>query len=56
MMRGVRYRQPDDGLPHADAVMERGMLVPMSHGLTDVEVEYVCEQIATFLEPRRRES
>src|SRR4029079_8932394 len=29
MMQGVAFRQPEGGLPNADAVMERGMLVPM---------------------------
>ena len=33
MLRGVPFRQPEGGLPNADAVMERGMLVPMGHGL-----------------------
>ena len=49
MMRGVRCRQPDGGLPNADAVMERGMLVPMSHALTDDDITFVCDRIAAFL-------
>jgi CDP-6-deoxy-D-xylo-4-hexulose-3-dehydrase len=52
MMRGVPSRQPDPGLPNADAVMERGMLVPMGHGLSDDDVAYVCDGIAAFLRER----
>jgi CDP-6-deoxy-D-xylo-4-hexulose-3-dehydrase len=49
MMRGVRFRQPDAGLPNADAVMERGMLVPMNHALSDDDVAFVCDRIEAFL-------
>jgi len=49
MMRGVRFRQPEAGLPNADAVMERGMLVPMSHALSDEDVLFVCDRIEAFL-------
>ena len=50
MMRGVPFRQPEAGLPNADAVMERGMLVPMNHALSDDDVTFVCERIGAFLE------
>jgi len=49
MMRGVGYRVPDDGLPHADQVMRQGMILPCSHGLTDEELDYVCNRIQDFL-------
>lgn len=49
MMRGVRFRQPHSGLPNADAVMERGMLVPMSHALSDDDVAFVCDRIDAFV-------
>ena len=52
MLRGVPFRQPAGGLPNADAVMERGMLVPMGHGLSDDDVAYVCDGIEAFLRPR----
>jgi CDP-4-dehydro-6-deoxyglucose reductase, E1 len=48
MMDGVTYRQPDDGLPHADAVFERGMSLGMSHGLSDAEVERVTDAVHRF--------
>jgi CDP-6-deoxy-D-xylo-4-hexulose-3-dehydrase len=49
MMDGVNFRQPEGGLPNADAVMERGMLVPMGHSLSDEDVAYVCDGIEAFL-------
>lgn len=52
MMRGVPFRQPEGGLPNADAVMERGMLVPMGHALSDDDVAYVCDNIEAFLRER----
>jgi dTDP-4-amino-4,6-dideoxygalactose transaminase len=52
MMHGVSFRQPDGGLPNADAVMERGMLVPMGHALADDDVAYVCDNIEAFLRER----
>jgi CDP-6-deoxy-D-xylo-4-hexulose-3-dehydrase len=52
MMRGVPFRQPEAGLPHADAVMERGMLVPMGHALSDDDVAHVCTAIDAFLQER----
>ena len=45
---GVQHRLPDDGLPVADAVFERGMTLGMSHGLDDREVERVAEAIRSF--------
>jgi CDP-6-deoxy-D-xylo-4-hexulose-3-dehydrase len=52
MMRGVEFRVPKSGLPNADAVMERGMLIPMSHALGDDDIAYVCDQIEAFLAQR----
>jgi len=48
MMSGVTYRQPDDGLPNADAVFERGMSLGMSHGLTDAEIERVTDAVHRY--------
>lgn len=52
MMQGVPFRVPASGLPNADAVMERGMLVPMSHALEDDDIAYVCDQIEAFVTSR----
>jgi CDP-6-deoxy-D-xylo-4-hexulose-3-dehydrase len=52
MMQGAPFRVPESGLPNADAVMERGMLVPMSHALEDDDIAYVCDQIEAFVTSR----
>jgi CDP-6-deoxy-D-xylo-4-hexulose-3-dehydrase len=52
MMRGVEYRVPAGGLPNADRVMRQGMILPCSHGLTDEELDYVCDRIQHFLQLR----
>lgn len=52
MMRTVPFRAPDSGLPHADAVMERGLLVPMNHALEDDDIGYVCDHIEAFARTR----
>ncbi|MFE6508436.1 DegT/DnrJ/EryC1/StrS family aminotransferase [Nocardioides sp. NPDC057767] len=48
MMAGIDHRLPEDGLPNADAVFERGMSLGMSHGLTDVHVERVTDAIHRY--------
>lgn len=48
MMAGVEFRQPDEGLPEADAVFERGMTLGMSHGLTDAEITRITDAIHRF--------
>lgn len=53
MMRGVTYREPSDGLPNADRVMERGLLLPCSHGLKDSDIEYVCSLLDQFVSTHR---
>jgi CDP-6-deoxy-D-xylo-4-hexulose-3-dehydrase len=49
MMKGVSFRTPPGGLPHADEVMVGGMILPCSHALTDTDVEYVIAQVDGFL-------
>jgi CDP-4-dehydro-6-deoxyglucose reductase, E1 len=49
MMKGVEFRVPPAGLPNADRVMERGLLLPCGHGTTDAERQFVQDQIATYL-------
>ncbi len=48
-MASVDFRQPDNGLPHADAIMERGVVLPMNHSLDDEDISYVISLIETFL-------
>ena len=49
MLGGVQVRVPDDGLPHADAVMERGVLLPLSHAFGDDTLDVVTRTVAEFL-------
>ena len=35
MMKNVKYKTNKDGYPNADAVMERGDLLPLHHGMTN---------------------
>ena len=48
-LAGVDFRQPDGGLPNADAIMERGVVLPMNHSLDDDDIGYVIGLIETFL-------
>jgi CDP-4-dehydro-6-deoxyglucose reductase, E1 len=50
MMKGIAFRQPEGGLPNADAVMQYGVLLSCSHSLSDDDVAFVCSQIDDFLE------
>jgi CDP-4-dehydro-6-deoxyglucose reductase, E1 len=52
MLRGVDVRVPPGGLPNADAVMERGVLLPLSHALDDEALDYVTEQVDEFVAGR----
>ena len=49
MMAGVEHRQPVDGLPNSDRVMETGMLLSASHGTTQEELDYMTEHLEKFL-------
>ena len=48
MLRGRAVVCPDDGLPNADAVMERGVLLPLSHAIDDATMDFVLETLADF--------
>jgi CDP-6-deoxy-D-xylo-4-hexulose-3-dehydrase len=49
MLGGVEVRVPSDGLPHADAVMAQGVLVPLSHAFGDETLDVVTATVAEFL-------
>ena len=49
MLRGRRVVLPDDGLPNADVVMQRGVLLPLSHAIDDETLDFVIEQVDAFL-------
>ena len=43
------FRQPAGGLPNADAVMERGVLLPLSHAFGDETLDIVTSTLEDFL-------
>ncbi len=52
MMKGQLMRVAEGGLPQADAIMERGVMLPLSHALEDRHIEFVTEQVTGFLMAR----
>ena len=50
MMKGAKYKVSEDGYPNADAVMERGVLLPLHHGLKDSMFERLHATINEFVE------
>jgi CDP-6-deoxy-D-xylo-4-hexulose-3-dehydrase len=49
MLRGREIRLPADGLPNADVVMARGVLLPLSHAIEDDTLDFVLAQLDEFL-------
>jgi hypothetical protein len=49
MLGGVETRVPSDGLPRADAVMARGVLLPLSHAFGDDTLDVVTATVTEFL-------
>jgi CDP-4-dehydro-6-deoxyglucose reductase, E1 len=49
MLAGRHVVLPEDGLPGADAVMERGVLLPLSHAIDDATLDFVLETLTEFL-------
>ncbi len=47
--RTMTHRQPADGLPNTDAVMERGLILPSNHSLSEDDIEYIWTTAAAFL-------
>jgi CDP-6-deoxy-D-xylo-4-hexulose-3-dehydrase len=52
MLHGTAFRVPDGGLPNTDEIMERGVLLPLSHALDDDTLDYVTDQVTEFLDGR----
>ena len=50
MLREVEVRVPSDGLPVADDVMARGVLLPLSHAIDDETLDYVTDTVKQFLD------
>ena len=52
MLRDRRLVLPDDGLPRADEVMARGVLLPLSHAIDEATFAFVLETVEEFLAGR----
>jgi CDP-6-deoxy-D-xylo-4-hexulose-3-dehydrase len=50
--RTREFRQPADGLPNADRVMEWGLILPNSHAMDDDDCRYIGECVEGFLATR----
>ena len=48
MMKSVTYKVTKNGYPNADSVMERGVLLPLHHGMTDEMFERLHNEIDNF--------
>ena len=49
MMKNKKFKTSKDGFKNADAVMERGMLLPLHHGLTDTMIDRLHNTIDQFI-------
>ncbi len=47
--RTIAYRQPAGGLPNTDAVMERSLILPSNHSLSEDDLEYIWTTATAFL-------
>ena len=45
----IAHRQPDDGLPNCDAVMDRALSLPLHHGLTSDDMGHIVESTNDWL-------
>ncbi len=50
MMKGQTYISREEGYPNSDAIMERGVLLPLHHGMTDKMFERFFKVIEQFIE------
>lgn len=50
MTKGISMVTRDEGYPNADAVMERGVLLPLHHGLTDEMFERFHQVVNQFIQ------
>ncbi len=52
MMKGYKFKVNSEGYPNSDAVMRRGVLLPIHHGMKDNMFERLHETIEEFLKNR----
>jgi CDP-6-deoxy-D-xylo-4-hexulose-3-dehydrase len=51
--RSIPHRVAPGGLPNADRVMEQGLVLPSNHGLSDDDVDYICDTADDYLKLER---
>ena len=49
MCKGINIKTLKDGYPNADAIMERGVLLPLHHGMTEEMFNRLHETIEEFI-------
>ena len=52
MMKGYKFKVNSEGYPNSDAVMQRGVLLPIHHGMKDNMFERLHETIEEFIKNR----
>jgi CDP-6-deoxy-D-xylo-4-hexulose-3-dehydrase len=50
--RDKPHRCPEGGLPNADLVMERGIILPNNHSMDDDDCDYIGECVGAFLDEK----
>jgi len=53
MMKGVKYKKNNSGYANSDAVMERGVLLPLHHGMTESMFNRLHKTIKEFIDNRK---
>jgi CDP-6-deoxy-D-xylo-4-hexulose-3-dehydrase len=48
--RDIPCRIPAGGLPHADDIMEQGIVLPSNHALSDDDIDYIWHTAEAFLQ------
>ena len=51
MMKDVKYVSNKIGYPNADAIMERGVLLPLHHAMTENMFRRLHSTIEEFIKP-----
>ncbi len=54
MMRGVTYRGDPDDCPHADQIMQHGLMLPCHPTMSDEDCAYLYQTLEEFIDSRQR--
>ncbi len=52
MCKDINKKVRDEGYPNADAIMQRGVLLPLHHGMTNEMFERLHDCIDEFVEKK----